>query len=105
MDDLFSDAVKALLTDHCTPAVVRVIEAGQAHAPLWQQLEDSGFVDALVPESAGGAGLALADVYPVLELCGSFAVPVPLGETLLGAVHYHQPILQARQEPLCLTVN
>jgi hypothetical protein len=28
-----------------------------------------------------------------------------LGETLLGAVHYHQPILQARQEPLCLTVN
>lgn len=84
MDDLFSDAVKALLTDHCTPAVVRAIEAGQAHAPLWQQLEDSGFVDALVPESAGGAGLALADVYAVLELCGSFAVPVPLGETLLA---------------------
>ena len=84
MDDLFSDAVKALLTDHCTPAVVRAIEAGQAHAPLWQQLEDSGFVDALVPESAGGAGLALAYVYPVLELCGSFAVPVPLGETLLA---------------------
>jgi acyl-CoA dehydrogenase len=84
MDDLFSDAVKALLTDHCTPAVVRAIEAGQAHAPLWQQLEDAGFVDALVPESAGGAGLALADVYPVLELCGSFAVPVPLGETLLA---------------------
>jgi acyl-CoA dehydrogenase len=84
MDDLFSDAVKALLTDHCTPAVVRAIEAEQAHAPLWQQLESSGFVDALVPESAGGAGLALADVYPVLELCGSFAVPVPLGETLLA---------------------
>lgn len=84
MDDLFSDAFKALLTDHCTPAVVRAIEAGQAHAPLWQQLENSGFADALVPESAGGAGLALADVYPVLELCGSFAVPVPLGETLLA---------------------
>ncbi len=84
MDDLFSDAVKALLSDHCTPAVVRAIEAGQAHAPLWQQLEDSGFADALVPESAGGAGLALADVYPVLELCGSFALPVPLGETLLA---------------------
>jgi len=28
-----------------------------------------------------------------------------LGETLLGEVHYRQPILQARQEPLCLTVN
>jgi acyl-CoA dehydrogenase len=84
MDDLFSDAVKALLTDHCTPAVVRAIEAGQPRAALWQLLEASGFADALVPESAGGAGLALADVYPVLELCGSFAVPVPLGETLLA---------------------
>ena len=84
MDDLFSDAVKALLTDHCTPAVVRAIEAGQSRAVLWQQLEDSGFVDALMPESAGGAGLALADVYPVLELCGAFAVPVALGETLLA---------------------
>ncbi len=84
MDDLFSDAVKSLLTDHCTPAVVRAIEAGQTRAVLWQQLEASGFTDALVPESAGGAGLSLADVYPVLELCGSFAVPVPWGETLLA---------------------
>ena len=84
MDDLFSDAVKALLTDHCTPAVVRAIEAGQTRAALWQALEDSGFVGALVPESEGGSGLTLADVYPVLELCGSFAVPVPLGETLLA---------------------
>ena len=41
MDDLFSDAVKALLTDHCTPAVVRAIEAGQSRAPLWQALEAS----------------------------------------------------------------
>jgi acyl-CoA dehydrogenase len=84
MDDLFSDAVKVLLTDHCTPAVVRAIEAGQPRAALWQALEDAGFADALVPESAGGAGLALGDVYPVLELCGSYAVPVPLGETLLA---------------------
>ena len=84
MDDLFFDAVKALLTDHCTPAVVRAIEAGQSRDALWQALEDSGFVDALVSESAGGAGLDMGDVYPVLELCGSFAVPVPLGETLLA---------------------
>jgi len=84
MDDLFSDAVKALLTDHCTPAVVRAIEAGQPRAALWQQLEASGFADALVPESAGGSGLSLTEMYPVLELCGTIAVPVPLGETLLA---------------------
>ena len=37
-----------------------------------------------MPESAGGAGLMLSDVYPVLELCGAFAVPLPLGETMLA---------------------
>lgn len=84
MDDLFADAVRQLLTDQCSPAVVRAIEAGGSHADLWQQIEAAGFADALVPESAGGSGLALADVYPVLELCGTFAVPVPLGETLLA---------------------
>jgi acyl-CoA dehydrogenase len=84
MEDIISDAVKSLLADHCTPAVVRAIEAGESRVALWDQVEGSGFLDALLPESVGGAGLALADVYPVLELCGTFAVPVPLGETMLG---------------------
>ncbi|MDD2546958.1 MAG: acyl-CoA dehydrogenase family protein [Burkholderiaceae bacterium] len=84
MDALFSDAVRQLLTDACSPAVVRAIEAGASSATLWQALEDAGFCDALVPEAAGGAGLSLAEVYPILELCGHHAVPVPLGETLLA---------------------
>lgn len=84
MDDLFSDAVRQLLEDHCTPAQVRAIEAGGSPAALWQAIEDTGFADALVPEAAGGAGLSLDEVYPLLELCGHYAVPVPLGETLLA---------------------
>ncbi|RCX08555.1 acyl-CoA dehydrogenase family protein [Extensimonas vulgaris] len=84
MDDLFSDAVQQLLSAQCTPQVVRAIEAGGAHAALWQQLEDAGFADALVPESAGGAGLGLADVQGVLMQCGAHALPLPLGETLLA---------------------
>ena len=82
--DLFADAVRQVLADQCTPAVVRGIEAGQAHAALWQSLEDAGFADALVPEALGGAGLSLAEVFPVLALCGAFALPLPLGETLLA---------------------
>ncbi len=84
MDDLFSDAVDQLLSAQCAPQVVRAIEAGGAHAALWQQLEDAGFADALVPESAGGAGLGLADVQGVLMQCGAHALPLPLGETLLA---------------------
>ncbi len=83
-DDLFSDAVRQLLTVQCTPQVVRGIEAGQPAQPLWQLIEASGFADALVSERQGGAGLSLSAVYPVLELCGAFALPVPLAETMLA---------------------
>lgn len=83
-DDLFSDAVRQLLTARCTPQVVRNIEAGQSAQPLWQLIDASGFADALVGEGHGGAGLSLSAVYPVLELCGAFALPVPLAETMLA---------------------
>ncbi len=83
-DDLFSDAVRQLLTVHCTPKVVRNAEAGQSAQPLWQLIEVSGFADALVSEAQGGAGLSLSAVYPVLELCGAFALPVPLAETMVA---------------------
>lgn len=81
MDDLFSDAVRQLLADQCTPHVVRNIEAGGSPQPLWQHIEESGFADALIGEEAGGAGLNLAHLFPVFELCGRYALPVPLAET------------------------
>ena len=84
MDGLFSDALRQLLEDRCTAQVVRAIESGQSAGPLWRHLEESGFADALVPEEEGGAGLSLSQVFPLLEMCGTFAVPVPLGETMVA---------------------
>jgi acyl-CoA dehydrogenase len=84
MDDLLEDAVAQLLRDLSTPDAVRAIEAGGAHRTLWQAIEEAGFADALVPEARGGAGLALHEVFGVLRLCGTHAVPVPLGETVLA---------------------
>jgi len=84
MDDLLSDALRQLLEDRCAPHLVRAVEAGQSPAELWTQLEESGFADALVPEDQGGAGLALPDVFPLLALCGAYAVPVPLAHTMLA---------------------
>jgi acyl-CoA dehydrogenase len=84
MDDLFSDALRQLLDDHCTPAVVRQIEASADGAALWAQLDSLGFADALVPEPHGGAGLSLREVLGVMSLCGRYTVPVPLAETMLA---------------------
>ena len=100
MDNLFTDALSQLLAEQCTPAVVRQIEAqanaagaanganaanaaNAAASTLWEQIAESGFADALVPEAAGGAGLVLRDAYALWELNGRHALPVPLAETML----------------------
>jgi len=72
-----------LLADACPPAQVRAIERGADAAPLWARLEASGFVDTLVPESAGGAGLRLADAFPLFVAEGRHALPLPLAQTML----------------------
>jgi acyl-CoA dehydrogenase len=80
----FADALRDLLADHCMPHHVREIEAGGSPRALWDALEGSGFADALLPEDRGGAALALADAFALFELCGSFALPVPLAETMVA---------------------
>lgn len=95
-DTMMADALRQLLTDHCTPAVVRQIELetqsggaagagpGPAAAALWQTLEGSGFVDALVPEAHGGAGLTLAQGFGLFALCGRFLLPLPLPAVMVA---------------------
>jgi acyl-CoA dehydrogenase len=73
-----------LLEDQCTPAVVRAVEGGQNAATLWSQIEESGFADAMLAEEEGGAGLTLADAFPLFEMCGAYALPVPLAHTMLA---------------------
>ena len=106
MDHLIVDALRDLLAEQCTPAVVRAIENevtnGAEPAPagingfnsasataLWQQIEDTGFADLLLPENAGGAGLALRDAYAVWDLLGQHAMPLPLAETMLARAWLH----------------
>ena len=83
-DDLFADAARQLLGDQCTPQAVRAIESGGSPQALWNQLEEAGFADALVPEAQDGAGLGLAQVFGVWTLCGTYALPVPLAETMVA---------------------
>jgi len=82
MDNEFGDAFGQLLADRCTPEVVRRIERGESAEPLWRDLVESGFVDALVPEAQGGAGLSLHEVLPLVQACGYHALPVPFAETM-----------------------
>lgn len=73
-----------LLADCFTPAQVRLAEAGGATDAMWSAIADSGFLDALVPEPQGGAGLTLAEVQPLWQALGYYAAPVPVGETMIA---------------------
>ncbi|MBE0546573.1 MAG: acyl-CoA dehydrogenase family protein [Rubrivivax sp.] len=90
MDNELEAAFGQLLAERCTPEVVRRIERGEAADGLWRDLADSGFLDALVPEVHGGAGLALRDVLPLVQACGEHALPLPFAETMAArAVFAH----------------
>jgi len=78
-----AEPFERLLADACPPAQVRALERGGDARPLWERLEASGFVDTLVPESAGGAGLRLADAFPLFVVEGRHALPLPLAQTML----------------------
>ncbi|MEG1282220.1 MAG: acyl-CoA dehydrogenase family protein [Comamonas sp.] len=119
MDHLIVDALRDLLTGQCTPAVVRAIEnevvmptgqslaanstqASSSAAQLWAQIEETGFADLLLPESAGGAGLALRDAFAVWDLLGQHAMPLPLAETMLARAWLAQAGLVVPQGAITL---
>lgn len=83
MNELLEPFAK-MLEVACTPAQVRAVEEGASVAPLWDELVQSGFLDALVSEEAGGAGLAMGDMEPLFEALGAFAVPAPVAETMVA---------------------
>ncbi|MES2011572.1 MAG: acyl-CoA dehydrogenase [Pseudomonadota bacterium] len=102
MHNAYSDALDSVLRDCCTPAVIRAIERGEDHLPLWQSLQDSGFADCLLPEAAGGAGLPLDELAPVLFALGRRALPLPLGQTLFARALLHAAGLAVPAEPIAL---
>ena len=83
-DSLLVDATTRVFQDLCDPQTVNAAKDNIWKSALWEALEDSGLTLAWVPEGKGGAGASLADGFDILAVSGRFAVPVPLGETLLA---------------------
>ena len=66
------------------PAQIRAIEAGASIAPLVEAVEASGYLDALVPEARGGAGLSLAEGFHLFHALGQFLVPNQVAEAMVA---------------------
>ncbi len=81
---MFAEAIEDILKDQCTPAAVRSIEAGGSPAALWEALADAGFLELLATEAEGGAGLSLAELFPILSHFGRYTVPLPIAQTIVA---------------------
>jgi len=82
--DLVHEAAERLFEKHCGAETMRRADSGEFPQALWRALTDAGYAAALVPESAGGAGLEMADALSLLISAGRHAVPAPLAETMLA---------------------
>ncbi|WP_246623289.1 acyl-CoA dehydrogenase family protein [Sphingomonas colocasiae] len=80
----FIEPFERMIETIATPALVRAVEHGMDAASLWDVVAASGFLDALVPEDRGGAGLSPAQVHPLWLALGRHAVPLPIGETMIA---------------------
>jgi acyl-CoA dehydrogenase len=82
MAALVAEHSERLFADHATPSLLAQADRGEWCAREWAQVVDSGYLDALVPASHGGAGLAPADAFALARRAAWHALPLPLGETL-----------------------
>lgn len=82
--DLVREAAERLFDKHCSAEIMRRADGGEFPQALWRALSDAGYARALVPESAGGPGLEMADALTLLISAGRHAVPAPLAETMLA---------------------
>jgi acyl-CoA dehydrogenase len=82
--DLLRETAERLFQQHCEPAVLRGAEAGTWPDAAWQAVVEAGFDLALVPESAGGFGVAIPDALGILRVAAAHALPLPLPETMLA---------------------
>ena len=82
--DLLRDTATRLFQDLCDPATLRAAEGAHWSQPAWTAIEAGGLPRALVPEDAGGSGVAFADAMVIVRAAGHFALPLPLPETILA---------------------
>jgi len=82
--DMFTEALERIFQECATTAVIRRIEAGGSHAELWSDIVASGYMDVLLPENEGGAGMTLGDAFSLFMLAGKYALPVPFVQTAMA---------------------
>lgn len=83
-DSLLAETADRLFGDTITPQILAAAERGDFPRPAWDALAEAGLHLGLLPESAGGFGLAPDEALDLLRIAGRHALPLPLAETMLA---------------------
>jgi acyl-CoA dehydrogenase len=83
-ENMLIDAANRLFRNLCADDVLRRAENGEWLATEWQAIEEMGLPLALVDESAGGFGFDPIEALGVVRLAGTYALPLPISETMLA---------------------
>jgi acetyl-CoA C-acetyltransferase len=84
MTDSLLEGFERPLLDLCTDERLRQIEAGESAAAVWAGIDALGYTDALTAVEHDGAGLSLADVFPLFFAAGRAGLSLPFAETAVA---------------------
>ncbi|MEA3001866.1 MAG: acyl-CoA dehydrogenase [Sphingomonadales bacterium] len=82
--DMLAATATRLFETRLGEAAVRASRQGQWLASGWAAVEESGLPLALLSEEEGGFGIRISEALDLVRIGGSFASPVPLGETMIA---------------------
>jgi acyl-CoA dehydrogenase len=101
-DSLIEQTAQRLFAEEVDKGVRERTEAGALDERLWRLTVDSGFSLALANEAAGGIGESWSAVVPILHGIGYWQVPLPLAETMVGAMLLSAAGLAVPEGPIAL---
>ncbi len=102
ISEILAEQVNRLFADRIDRDLHVQAEQGQLNTALWQEVEGLGITRALCNEQQGGADLNWADCEPVIRLTGTYAAPLPLGETLLASWSLSMAGLEIPDGAICV---
>ncbi len=87
--DMLRDTVRGVLSELCTPDVVRAMEDDPKGYPedLWKQFAELGLTGIVIPEQYGGSDMGIMEAAITYEELGRALAPTP---------HFHSAFLSAK---------
>jgi alkylation response protein AidB-like acyl-CoA dehydrogenase len=91
-----------MLIDVASVSRLREILKGGPVDGVWEPLQESGYLDALLDPAHGGAGLSFAQLGALLQAAGRHLLPVPFGETVIARALLAQAGIPPPRGPMVL---